>query len=125
MSEARGAALTDMATAFTTLHELAPIVEVIYLASAGKGTSPWDAWSWSQGVPSPEGLALFRGGGEVDPAVEKARTSAPGHAKGTNDAASASHPFSILPLDAKQAPKTPKLVPALKTLVDTLEAARA
>jgi hypothetical protein len=123
-SEARFAALANMAAAFTGLHELAPIVAVIYLGSAGRGTSPWDAWSWSEGAPSPEGLALLRGGGEVDPAVEKARTSAPPRAKGTGEVAT-SHPFSIVPLDPKQAPKTPKLVPALKTLVDTLEAADA
>ena len=144
-SEARCAALSSMGAAFTALHEVAPIAEVIYLASAGKGTSPWDAWSWKTGAPSPEGLALLHGGGEVDPAVEKARagaaatrgggpaaskaatgggTGGPGASRGQL-AAKPSQPFSVVPLDAKQAPKAPKLVPALKTLVDTLEAARA
>lgn len=139
-SEARCEALSGMAAAFTALHEVAPIAEVIYLGSAGRGTSPWDAWSWQKGAPSPDGLTLLHGGGEVDPAVEKARAGAgatrgapatmaatkgadPGASK--EPPAKASQPFSVVLLDAKQAPKAPKLVPALKTLVDTLEAARA
>lgn len=143
-SEARCAALSNMGAAFTALHEVAPIVEVIYLASTGKGTSPWDAWSWKTGAPSPEGLALLHGEGEVDPAVEKARAGAAATRGGTPAASKAAtgegaggpdaarepaatprQPFSVVALDAKQAPKAPKLVPALKTLVDTLEAARA
>lgn len=112
--------LEQMGTVFVAAHAVAPIAEVIYLTSSGKGTSVWDRWSWTQQAPSSDGLALLDGGGEVDRSVEKHRVEG----LAGPQASSTSSALAVVALDPKHAPKPPKLVPVLKAHMEVLEKAR-